>query len=66
MKDLGYKHSTCTVGELINWLKKYDKNLPVVPTWEGVTTFIDEDRLYVDQWLNGEVIDVLKIDVDQD
>lgn len=65
MKDLGHKHTTCTVGELIKWLEKYDKDLPVIPTWEGVTTFINEDRVYMDQWVNGKTIDVLMIDVDQ-
>lgn len=48
---------TFTVKELIEHLKKYPENMPIVVTWESISRSIDEDHVYMGK-------DVLIIDAD--
>lgn len=62
----GVQSETLTVGGLIKVLSLYDKNLPVVATWEGVRCPVQKDSICVmESRFNNIDIDVLFLDVDE-
>lgn len=59
---------TLTVGELIDKLSSYPKDMPVISTWESIHTFIGNDDFSTKYFHMGKQDDCemcLIIDVDQ-
>ena len=74
MKTYHYKKgheakTTLTVSELIEKLKKYPDDMPVIPTWESIHTSINSEEFEVVSGYHcgkpEEAEDILVIDVDQ-
>jgi len=59
------KGQTMTVKELIEKLDEYHKDMPVIFTWEGIYTFVDNDDFKVsfEQTTESSAEDCLIIDV---
>ncbi len=63
--DIGYLHDkeiwlkdTLTVGQMINLLNKYPKNMKVLCTWESTLNAIKKENIYI------SVTDKIYIDAD--
>lgn len=74
MKTFRYKAGhvnikTMTVDEVIEKLKEYPGDMPVIPTWEGVYVGLDLNSFEIEEnWdagNKGDACNVLMVDVDQ-